>query len=137
MKKTKDKSRSKFDKFFKGLFLIAAIYDFILGILFFLFYKQTFNFFNITLPVYPMYLQMAAAFVFAMGVGYYFVYRRMYQNIDLVKLGVVYKAVYAGLTLYFYFNNLANVVFVWFAIIDILFLGFFLEFLRYAKKRNS
>jgi len=122
------------DNFFRKLFLIAAIYDFIFGVLFFFFYPQIFNYFNITIPNYPMYLQMAAAFVIAMGVGYYFIYLNLYRNIDLVKLGVVYKMVYAGLTSYFYFNNLANVVFFWFAIIDFIFLLLFFNFLSYAKK---
>ena len=121
------------DSFFRALFLIAAIYDLILGVLFFFFYKPIFSYFDISLPVYPMYLQMAAAFVFAMGVGYYFVYLNLYRNIDLVKLGVVYKIVYAGLTSYFYFTDLANIVFFWFAIIDVIFLVAFVWFLKYAK----
>src|SRR3989344_1963989 len=122
------------DSFFRALFLIAAIYDLILGVLFFFFYKPIFSYFDISLPVYPMYLQMAAAFVFAMGVGYYFVYLNLYRNIDLVKLGIVYKIVYAGLTSYFYFTDLANIVFFWFAIIDVIFLVAFVWFLKYAKK---
>ncbi|MFH1400263.1 MAG: hypothetical protein ABIH41_01980 [Nanoarchaeota archaeon] len=122
------------DRFFRWLFLIAAIYDFILGILFLLFYKPMYSFFGITLPVYPMYLQMSAAFVMAMGVGYYFVYRNMYRNIDLVKLGVVYKLVYSALTGYFYFAGTANITFFYFAIIDATFLAFFVWFLVYAHK---
>jgi len=122
------------DNFFKGLFLIASIYDFILGFLFFFFYGVIFNYFNIPIPDYPMYLQMAAAFVIAMGVGYYFIYRNMYRNIDLVKLGIVYKIVYSGLTSYFYLINLAHVVFFYFAAIDFIFLVMFVWFLVYAKK---
>ncbi len=77
---------------------------------------------------------MSAAFVIAMGVGYYFVYLNLYRNTDLVKLGVVYKAVYGGLTSYFYFAGLANILFFYFAIFDFIFLAFFLGFLNYAKK---
>jgi len=124
----------KKDSFFRSLFLIAALYDIILGLLFFFFYRQVYGFFNITLPDYPMYLQMAVAFVLAMGIGYYFVFKNLYRNVDLVKLGIVYKAVYAGLTTYFYFANLAHVVFFWFAIIDFIFLLLFVWFLSYAKK---
>jgi len=119
---------------FKGLFLIAAIYDFLLGIFFFFFYKPIYSYFNITLPDFPVYLQMSAAFVIAMGVGYYFIYRNLYRNIDLVKLGIVYKAVYSGLVAYFYFANLAHLVFLWFAIFDFIFLILFVIFLIYAKK---
>ena len=122
------------DSFFRGLFLVAAVYDLILGFFFFFFYKPVYTYFNITLPVYPMYLQMAAAFVFAMGVGYYFVYRNLYRNIDLVKLGVVYKLTYAGLTSYFYFVGLANITFFWFAMIDATFLALFVWFLFYARE---
>ncbi len=121
------------DSFFRWLFLIAAIYDLVLGIIFFFFYKPVYAFFNIPLPNYPMYLQMSAAFVIAMGVGYYFIYRNLYRNIDLVKLGVVYKLVYSVLTSYFYFTDLANVTFFWFAIFDAIFLVLFVWFLIYAK----
>ncbi len=122
------------DSLFRKIFLIAAIYDFILGIAFFFFYEQIFNYFSITIPVYPMYLQMAAAFVIAMGVGYYYIYTNIYRNIDLVKLGVVYKLFYSGLTGYFYFAGLANVIFFWFAVFDLVFLALFIWFLFYAKK---
>jgi len=120
--------------FFRVLFLVAAIYDFVLGIIFLLFYKQAYTFLNITLPVYPMYLQMVAAFVTVMGIAYYFAYLDMYRNIDLVKVGVIFKGVYAVLTSYFYFADLANVVFFWFAIIDVVFLVLFVWFLASAKK---
>ncbi len=122
------------DKFFRFMFLVAAIYDLVLGVLFFFFYKEIYSYFNITLPVYPVYLKMAIAFVMAMGVGYYFVYKNMYRNIDLVKLGVVYKAVYSVLTGYFYFIDVAHVTFFWFAIFDASFLVLFVWFLIYAKK---
>ena len=124
----------KRDGFFKKLFLVAAIYDLVLGILFFAFYEPIYKYFNIAIPNYPIYLQMAAAFVIAMGVGYYFVYKNLYRNIDLVKLGVVYKAVYSGLTSYWYFIGLGNVIFFWFAIFDFIFLILFVCFLIYAKK---
>ena len=122
------------DTCFKYFFLFAAIYDFVLGFLFLFFYKYMYSVFDITLPTYPMYLQMAAAFVFAMGVGYYFVYRNPYRNIDLVKLGIVYKLTYGGLTSYFYFMDMANVAFFWFAIADFVFTVFFIWFLVDAKK---
>ncbi|MFH1505747.1 MAG: hypothetical protein ABIE94_02045 [archaeon] len=122
------------DGLFKVMFLIAGIYDFILGILFFFFYVPIYTVLNITLPTYPSYLQMAAAFVIAMGIGYYLVYKNLYRNIDLVKLGIVYKAVYSALTAYFYFTGVANIAFLWFAIIDAVFFVLFIWFLVYAKK---
>lgn len=122
------------NSFFKWLFLVASVYDLVLGIVFFFFYKPVYEYFGITLPVYPVYLQMAAAFVIAMGVGYYFVYRNLYRNVDLVKLGVVYKLVYSALTSYFYFADLGHVIFFYFAILDAIFMALFIWFLAYAKK---
>lgn len=124
------------DNFFRSVFLIAAIYDFVLGILFFLFYKSIFSYFNIQLPDYPMYLQMSAAFVIAMGFGYYFVYKNLYRNADLVKLGIVYKIAYSALAIYFYLASLAHVIFFLLAMVDIIFLALFVSFLSYAKKKN-
>ncbi len=122
------------DGFYKSVFLIASIYDLILGVMFFFFYKNVFSYFDIVLPSEPMYLQMSAAFVMAMGIGYYFVYRNLHKNTDLVKLGIIYKIVYSLLAIYFYLKGLAHVVFLWFAIFDVVFLILFVRFLRYAKK---
>jgi hypothetical protein len=119
---------------YKKLFLIAAIYDLLLGLIFFLFYNQIYSIFNIQSTDYPMYLQLSAAFVIAMGVGYYFVYKNLYRNVDLVKLGIVYKIVYSGLTIYFFIFGPAHYLFLIFAIIDIIFIAYFVKFLMFAKE---
>jgi hypothetical protein len=127
-------TKKNLDGFFKGLFLVAAIYDFVFGVIFCFFYATIYTMFNIVLPDYPVYLQMAAAFVIAMGVGYYFVFKNLYRNIDLVKLGVVYKLFYSGITTMFYFTGKAHVLFLWFAAFDATFMLLFIWFLVYAKK---
>jgi len=40
----------------KKVFLVSAVYDFFLGVLFFLFYRPIFDYFSITLPEFPQYL---------------------------------------------------------------------------------
>lgn len=121
--------------FFKKLFLVAALYDFVLGVAFLFLYKQIFTYFSIDLPSEPMYLQLAAAFVFAMGVGYYFIFKNMYRNVDLVKLGIVYKFVYSSFSSYFYFIGSAHVIFFLFAVLDLTFAGLFIWFLKFAQKK--
>lgn len=120
--------------FFKNLFLAAAIYDLALGLIFLFMYSAIFSYLNIPLPNYPMYLQLSAAFVVAMGVGYYFVYQNMSRNYDLVKLGVVYKAVYSSFSIYFFLKGLAHIIFFWFAIFDIIFLLLFIWYLKETRK---
>jgi len=124
------------DKFFKSLFLIAALYDLILGVVFLTMYKFIYSYFNITLPTYPMYLQLSAAFVIAIGIAYYFVYLNMYRNIDLVKLGVIYKLIYIIIAGYYYFVGIAHVLFFWFVVFDLVFLVLFVWFLSLVKGKK-
>ena len=83
-----------------------------------------------------MYLQLSAAFVIAIGIAYYFVYLNMYRNIDLVKLGIIYKLIYILVAGYYYLIGIAHVIFFWFVVFDIIFLVLFVWFLVYAKKRK-
>src|SRR3989344_1977290 len=104
-------------------FLIAAIYDFVLGILFLFFYAQIFNYFGIDLPQFPEYLQVSAVFVATLGIGYFLIYKNIDRNRDLWKLGILYKIVYIVFVSYYYFiTQTANIVFFTFAVIDALFL---------------
>ncbi len=80
------------EKSYRNLFLIAALYDFVLGSAFFIFMGFIFdNILNISSPTYPVFFQAAAAFVFVMGIGFYFVYLNMYRNIDIVKVGIAFS----------------------------------------------
>ena len=107
----------------KKVFLVSAVYDLVLGLIFFFFYGTIFNYFSIPLPEFPQYLQMSAAFVAVLGIGYYFIYRNIENNSDLWKLGILYKVIYSSLVLYYYFiAGTSNILFLYFAIIDILFL---------------
>ena len=121
----------KNEKYYRNLFLIAALYDFILGLVFFVFLPFFFeNIFKIPDPNYPGFYQAAAAFVFVMGVGFYFVYRNLYRNNDIVKLGIVFKLVYAALAFYYVFVQNMPVIFSIFGAIDLIFIAFFISYLR-------
>ena len=125
------------EKSYRNLFLIAALYDFILGFVFFVFLRFFFeDIFRIPLPNYPAFFQAAAAFVFVMGVGFYFVYRNMYRNIDIVKLGIVFKLVYTVLAFYYVFIENIPWIFSVFGFLDIIFIVFFVFFLRAVKREK-
>ena len=120
--------------FFKTFFLIAALYDLILGAVFFVLYGPIFSFLDIALPNSTSYIHLTAGFVFVQGVGYWFVYRNMLRNVDIVKLGVVYKAVYSLVSFYYLLiGQLPDAVFAWFAVLDVLFLIGFVRFLMLAR----
>ncbi len=128
----------KNEKSYRNLFLIAALYDFILGFVFFVFLGFFFkDIFKIPLPNYPAFFQAAAAFVFVMGVGFYFVYLNMHRNIDIVKLGIVFKLVYTGLAFYYVFIEKFPWIFSLFGFLDLIFIVFFVFFLRAVKRETQ
>ena len=123
------------EKSYRYLFLIAAYYDFILGSAFFIFMGFIFdNILNVSSPTYPVFFQAAAAFVFVMGIGFYFVYLNMYRNIDIVKVGIAFKLFYTGLAFYYVFVENMPWIFSVFGFLDIIFIVFFVYFLRAVKR---
>jgi hypothetical protein len=121
--------------YYKKLFLIAALYDFILGITFLFFYKPLFNALKIPIPSDPSYLSLSAAFVFVLGIAYYFIYKNIETNRDLAKIGTIYKLAYILIGLYYFlFSLVPHIIFMIFAVIDFVFLVSFVEFLIYTKK---
>ncbi len=128
----------KNEKTYRNLFLIAALYELILGFVFFVFWRFFFeDIFKIPLPNYPQFFQAAAAFVVVMGVGFYFVYINMYRNIDIVKLGIVFKLVYTGLAFYYVFIENMPWIFSVFGFLDLIFIVFFVFFLRAVKRETQ
>jgi hypothetical protein len=123
------------EKPYRYLFLVAALYDFILGSVFFVFMGFIFDhIINIPLPTYPVFFQAAAAFVFVMGIGFYFVYLNMYRNIDIVKVGIAFKLFYTGLAFYYVFAEGMPWIFSVFGFLDIAFIVLFVFFLRAVRR---
>ena len=123
------------ERLYRILFLIAALYDFILGFVFFAFMGFFLeDILKLTLPLYPAFFQAAAAFVFVMGVGFYFVYRNMYRNIDIVKVGIIFKLFYTGLAFYYVFFGGMPWIFSVFGFLDLVFIVFFVFFLRAVRR---
>ncbi len=130
----------KKEGYYKGLFLTAAVYDIVLGIIFTFFYKFGFSFLNISYPEYPGYISLIGVFVFVIGIAYFFIYRNIKINgnfnKDLIKVGVLYKLAYCAVAFYYWaFGNLPHIIFgVVFGIIDFIFLILFIECFNYIKK---
>ena len=122
-------------KFYRNLFLIAALYDFILGFCFFAFWPFIFDhILKIPYPNYPAFYQAAAAFIFNMGIGFYFVYLNMYRNIDIVKVGIFFKLFYTGVAFYYVFVENMPWIFSVFGFLDLIFIVFFIFFLRAVRR---
>lgn len=117
--------------FFRGFFLLAALYDLVLGVAFFFLYPWVYGMLGISLPTEPAYLHAAAAFVFVQGIMYLLVYRDMDRNWDLVLVGAVYKTAYTGVAFYHWgMGTLPHPVFALFGFLDLGFLLGFIVFMR-------
>jgi len=122
--------------FWKPFFLVAAVYDAILGAAFFLFYQPLFHALSISLPNNTSYIHITAAYVFVQGLSYWFVYRNPVGNVDIVKVGIVYKVIYSGLAFYYLaIGQLLSSIFAWLGVVDVVFLVLFVRFLMLVPPR--
>ena len=119
----------------RPLFLLAALYDGVLGAAFLFFLGPIFAALGAAPPDDPVYARLIAAFVFVQGLGYVYVALAPRRNVDLVKVGAVYKAAYIVVALLALGEgDLPHGLFAWLAAVDLLFLAGFLWFLAAAGR---
>jgi hypothetical protein len=119
----------------RPFFLVAALYDIVLGAVFMVFGEEILDWIGMELPPHIAYIQLAAIFIFVQGLSYLLVWRDPPHNPGLVQVGVVYKVAYVGLALwYLIVGQLPSDFFIPWAIIDVLFMIGFLLFLRAVRR---
>ena len=114
----------------KPMFIIAALYDFILGIVFLIAFKPIYRMLGLTLPNHDGYVQFGAALVAIFGVGFWLVARAPQRNRDIIIMGILLKLSYAGVVLGHYFFGSVPGIWIPFAWIDLIFAGIFIAALR-------
>lgn len=124
----------KKERYYKLLYLIAAIYDSFLGTVFCFFYKPLFKYvLHRSLPEPPIYFQVCAAFIAVTGLGFFYIYRNLYRNIDLAKIGIAMKLVYCLAAVWHATYATVPLAFVIFGICDVIFIILFIDFLKFAR----
>ena len=118
------------ERFYRVVFLVAALWDLILGFVFFVFLRTIFSTLGTQVPENTSYAHLSAAFVFVQGLGYYYVYRNLRRNADIVRVGLVYKIVYTGVAFYYWaIGESPHLVFTAFGFVDLIFIALFLLYL--------
>jgi hypothetical protein len=116
-------------KYYKGLFLIGAIWNWIVAPVFFFAYKPIIK--SLELPplqyVVPLRLSMALVFVF--GIAYFYVFKDLARNRNCAKLGVYSKTLVFVLLTYYWIAGEIVFALVIPGVVDLIFAGLFLEFL--------
>jgi len=122
------------EKYYKVLFIISGLYDFILGFGFCFLYKWLFKtLLQQPLPQPPIYFQVCAAFIGLMGIGYFLVWKNLYRNVDLVIIGGGMKVIYILGAIWYSTYAIVPWALTLLAVSDIVFIILYIEFLRFAK----
>ena len=121
-------------KYYKNLFFIGAIWNWAMTTPFFFFYKPIFSFLGMKEPVYPGNLQLFLALAFIFGLGYYWVSRDLENNDNIVKMGILGKTAVFVLMMYYVIIGNVHWIMIFPGVGDLIFAGFFVEFLLYKKK---
>lgn len=106
----------------RGLFVIAAMYDGVLGVVFLFAGPTVFTWFDVTPPNHWGYIQFPAALLLVFATMFAAVAVRPYVNRNLIPYGILLKVSYSGLV--FYHWSVTDVPTMWkpFALLDVLFL---------------
>ena len=124
--------------FIRTLFIVAALYDGILGVVFLLAGPAVFRWFAVTPPNHWGYIQFPAALLLIFAIMFAMIAAAPVANRNLIPYGMLVKLSYSGLT--FYHWAMAGVPTMWkpFAVIDVIFLALFAwSYLRLRATRDS
>lgn len=119
------------------LFLVAALYDGLLGIVFLLANGAVFKWFDVAPPNHPGYIQFPAAILIVFAIMFMAVSLDPYKNRNLIPYGILLKASYCGVIFFHWFS--AGLPNMWkpFAVFDFIFMILFIWAWTALGKKNS
>lgn len=118
----------------RPFFVVAGVYDLILGVVFGLLFKPIYTWYGIELPNHDGYVQWGAAVVAIFGIGFLFVAAAPERNRDLIVLGILFKLAYAATILgHWVFATVPPMWLPW-AWMDLVFAALFVVALRSLPK---
>ena len=121
----------------RPLFVVAALYDIVLGVAYYFAFKPVYRRFGVALPNHDAYVQLPAALIAVFGVGFWFVSRAPERNRDIITLGVLMKLAFSGVVLSYAFRNAIPAMWVPFAWIDLAFMLAFIAALNATRPARA
>ena len=127
------------ERFFKQVFLVGALWNVLGGVLIIVFTDRIFKYYNLPQPHPPNYYQSWIALFMTFGIGYYFAYKDMYANKNIILLGIIGKVAFAidfiiNMLIY---RGLIPSIFIIPVVGDLIFAVLFTVFLLSAKKKGK
>ena len=107
------------------LFIIAALYDGLLGLAFLLAAKTLFTILNVTPPNHFGYVQFPALLLIVFALMFAAIAKNPSPNRGLIPYGILLKIAYCAVVFYYWFTM--DIPYIWkpFAVCDLVFLGLF------------
>ena len=124
-------------KSIKTLFLVASIYDVVLGLIFGLFFKAIYAMFQAPQPEIAGYIQLPAFSILIFGIGFYLVYKNPIAHKGIVLLGILMKINYILVAFGNYFMSQLPGFYLPWAAIDVIFLILFIMAYSALNKPES
>ena len=114
----------------RPFFVVAALYDVVLGLVFTFGSCRIFPRFGIALPNHDAYVQLPGLLIAIFGLGFWMVSRDPVRERSIIVLGVLLKLAFSGVVLYHRVFGSIPDMWVTFALADVLFMLGFLAALR-------
>jgi hypothetical protein len=127
------------DRFYKGVFLVGALWNLLGGGFIVIATPWIFSSAGLQPPQPSLYYYSWIALFVTFGVGYFMVYRDPYGNKNIVILGIIGKLAFSIIFIYsmIAFRGQAPKFFLIPVIGDLIFVVLFWMFLNFARGRNT
>lgn len=118
----------------RAIFLVAALYDGILGAVFLLAPSWAFQHWDVTPPNHAGYVQFPAALLIIFAIMFAAIARDPVANRNCIFYGILLKIAYSGIVFAYWFTSAIPIIWKPFAVIDLVFLGLFIGADRALKQ---
>ncbi|MCD4779030.1 MAG: hypothetical protein K8S27_00565 [Candidatus Omnitrophica bacterium] len=112
-------------KWIKPFFVVAGLYDGILGLLFLAMPFKLFSLTNVPPPNHIGYIQFPALLLVVFGIMFLNIARNPIANRNLILYGILLKASYSGVVLSHWISGNMPIMWIVFAFLDLIFLVLF------------
>ena len=123
-------------RYYKNLFFIGAIWNWLATLSFLLGYQWLFPLFKMDLPQYPVFLILFMGLAFIFGIGYYWVSRDISKNHDIVKMGILGKLFVFASLLWAAMTGQISWLLAGAGTGDLILAILFIEFLVFCRRNN-
>jgi hypothetical protein len=123
--------------YYKKMFFIGAIWNWVATLTFAIGWKFLFPLFGMAFPNYLVFYMMFLGLAFVYGIGYFWVSRDISLNHDIVRMGIIGKLIVFVSMLLAWIGGEIPIIIVGSGVVDLIFAILFIEFLMAYRKLET